>query len=853
MRYSTFLQYSYKNIFFLLSFVLLIAMMVLSQSAGISGDEHFKVEQAEDVYNFYTTLGKDTTAVNPSNPALKYYGQSIDSIVYAITKNLNIEDYYATRHLFNSILGWLLMFSIGLTAGMIFGWRSGIITLVLIFLSQKILGHSWNNSKDIPFAAFYTLTILFLTKLLNELPDLKKSTLAFISIGIAGSISVRIGGLILIPYVFLVLGLFYVFKKDFYTKEGIITALKKALVLFGVAIVGYFLGLIFWPFGLINPIKNPIDSLTLMTHYAVAIRQLFEGTLQISTSLPWYYGIKYMFITTPTVIFVGIGLFSASLFLRKDLSKNSRIYFFLLFAFVFPLVYTIYKNSNLYGGWRHLLFAYPPIVVLSGLGFDYFIANKNKIIKYGALGLLILLIIHPLKHMIKNHPYEYVYYNELSGGVKGAYGEYELDYYYHSLQKACEWFIENELGNDTVIVSTNHGSIAKYAFRNTPNVKVEYARYYEKSKEKWDYGIYVNAYIDPHQLQDGIFPPIGTIHTEDVDGIPICAVFKRASYDDFEGFQALQKRKLNDAEEKFNKFLEVNPESEEVIGYKAQIHLMKKDYARASALADSALALNPNYFNAIFIKITACNGLKKYDEALKWSEQIIEIKQDHAETYYQRGFALYHLGKANDALKELQKAVNVKDDYYTAFMLMGEIFINYKKYDQAIKVIYPKVLSFRKNNVSAQARMALCYYLKKDETNANKILSQIPRKSMNRLDVVKLLTRMDLDKNNMAAAQRKINSMRRINNNSELEVLRAMFSIKLNDLNSANDYLDKAIELDKYNNEARELKNRIKPKTPSKNGSTAKAADKETVKPNQQSVMFQKPKKKKRSVFSQKK
>ena len=793
--------------------------------------------------------GKDTSAIHTPKTNLKYYGQSFDNLTYAVNKWFGVEDIYQSRHLLNSFVGWLLFLATGLTAYLLLGWRAGIIAMLLAFFSPRLLGHSWNNPKDLPFAMAYSFTIYFLFRFVSQLPKPSIKTMALLSISFAVAISIRIGGLLLLPYMFMLTGLYYLTQKDFYSKTGFKKAVVIMLILGVVSIVGYFIGLLNWPYALQNPIKNPIKSLSIMTNYVVSLRQLFQGELLISNTIPWYYAIKYIFITTPIVIFVGIGIFLASLPFRKDLNIKAIYYFFLFFAFIFPIVYTIYKDSNLYGGWRHLLFAYAPIVVLSGAGYEFLISMKNKYIKYSTLLIMSILLINPLKHIIKNHPYEYVYFNEFTGGAKGAYGNYELDYYYHSLQKACEWFIDNELGSDTVTVATNHGRIASFAFRKNQNVNVEYARYYEKSKENWDYGIFVNTHIDPFQLKNNLFPPAGTIHTEDVDGIPICAVFKRASYDDYEGFKEMQKRKLNDAEEKFNKFLEVNPESEEVIGYKAQIHLMKKDYARASILADSALALNPNYFNAIFIKITACNGLKKYDEALKWSEQIIDIKKDHAETYYQRGFALYHLGKANDALKELQKAVNVKDDYYTAFMLMGEIFINYKKYDQAIKVIYPKVLSFRKNDVSAQARMALCYYLKNDEANANKILSQIPRKSMNRLDVVKLLTRMDLDKNNMAAAQRKINSMRRINNNSELEVLRAMFSIKLNDLKSANDYLDKAIELDKYNNEARELKNRIKPKTPSKNDSTVKAEDKESDQPAQQSVMFQEPKKKKRSVF----
>ena len=34
--------------------------------------------------------------------------------------------------------------------------------------------------------------------------------------------------------------------------------------------------------------------------------------------------------------------------------------------------------------------------------------------------------------MLLNHPYEYIYYNQLVGGLNGAYGNYETDYYYVS-------------------------------------------------------------------------------------------------------------------------------------------------------------------------------------------------------------------------------------------------------------------------------------------------------------------------------------------------------------------------------------------------------------------------------------
>lgn len=50
--------------------------------------------------------------------------------------------------------------------------------------------------------------------------------------------------------------------------------------------------------------------------------------------------------------------------------------------------------------------------------------------------------------MAKNHPNDYVYFNELVGGLHGAYGDYETDYYYNALKKGDGWFKKNVVIND---------------------------------------------------------------------------------------------------------------------------------------------------------------------------------------------------------------------------------------------------------------------------------------------------------------------------------------------------------------------------------------------------------------------
>jgi hypothetical protein len=56
-----------------------------------------------------------------------------------------------------------------------------------------------------------------------------------------------------------------------------------------------------------------------------------------------------------------------------------------------------------------------------------------------ALGIAILLALAPgVLHIVRFHPYEYVYYNELVGGVRGAEGSFEMDYWCTSYRELVE-------------------------------------------------------------------------------------------------------------------------------------------------------------------------------------------------------------------------------------------------------------------------------------------------------------------------------------------------------------------------------------------------------------------------------
>ena len=515
---------------------ILILFVLMSMSASISGDEDIHLLFGQRIIDFYLSFGEDKSYLEGVRGGPDYaYNFTFDVILKTIINVFNIDDAYQFRHIGNSIIGWLVILVSSAIAKRYFGWTGFFLTCLFLAASPKFVGHSFNNPKDIPFAFGYILGLYSIFRFCDALPKPSWRQALEVGLAIGLCLNFRIGGLLLIPYFGLfVLGRFLIrrggsaFAKEHWPDYG-------QIFLKGVAacVVAYVLMVVFWPFALEAPLKNPLKSLDIMSDFAVGIRQLFEGVNVTSTELPSNYIYKWMYLSIPVVVLLGLIMLPFSYY-KHSTKKRTFVILSLLFSIVFPVAYAIMGDSNVYGGWRHFIFVYPPLVILSAAGYRYAIKSlmaKNVNLQYASFGVIGLLCIHPIWHIAKNHPVEYVYFNEISGGIDSKYGNYEMDYYMHSYWPAVKWMEKEGLINDRdeIILATNHGHSGRYYTRNYDNVKAYYTRYYDRLNRDWDYAIYVNVYIDQAELKNDQFPPSGTIHTIDVNGKPMCAIVKRPS------------------------------------------------------------------------------------------------------------------------------------------------------------------------------------------------------------------------------------------------------------------------------------------------------------------------------------
>jgi hypothetical protein len=98
------------------------------------------------------------------------------------------------------------------------------------------------------------------------------------------------------------------------------------------------------------------------------------------------------------------------------------------YAVVLPLGFLILQRATMYDGIRHVLFVIPMLAVVAGLGWRALLPflNRAPVVAAVMAGAYLGSIVATLAML---HPLEYVAMNALAGGTRGAYENFELDYW----------------------------------------------------------------------------------------------------------------------------------------------------------------------------------------------------------------------------------------------------------------------------------------------------------------------------------------------------------------------------------------------------------------------------------------
>ena len=432
-----------------------IVMLLTWRDYGISWDERFHLVYGKHIYAFYTSGFEDKTALTYRIDYL--YGGGFDLMGAIFREFAAPLDRWDGIHLFGTLVGIAGFFGTWKLARVLGGPRAGLLGALFIAATSVYWGHVSNNPKDLPFAVGYVWAMAYLIEAIRAFPKLSWGLAIKLAVAIGLAMSVRIAGMLLLCYLAAAIALWVAYHG--WLRRDVEATYRYARRLTGtglaVAAGAWLVMLVWWPWAMYDPVKRPLAALHRMSQFMGHKRKMpFAGEL-LSTFdvdwryMPYYFGLKlpeFVVVLSVLGILVGIVVLVWRARVVRHFTEN-LILGTILVSLLFPWAYAVYKHSVLYDGLRHFLFEVPVVIaavawftsVIIGVVVGRF-GRRGGVIAAAVVGVLCM---DQYATMARLHPHQYVYFNRFIGGLAGAVGNYDTDYYAETYGEAGERFADH--------------------------------------------------------------------------------------------------------------------------------------------------------------------------------------------------------------------------------------------------------------------------------------------------------------------------------------------------------------------------------------------------------------------------
>jgi hypothetical protein len=411
---------------------------------GVSWDEHVQNTYGHRLLAYYLSGFRDQSAFHLSN--LRYYGGAFD-LIAAILNTVSPFGEYETRHLLGGAVGVIGAIGAWRLAGLLAGERAAFFALALSVLTPLLYGHSFINPKDAPFASAVLWAIFYICRTIMESPRPRQATVVGLGVALGLALGTRVVAVIVLLYCVPAF-LAYAFGRYRECRNVRQVALELTNYLAALLPAVPFtlaLAALFWPWVVKAP-GNLDTAVRLFSHFPWHGIVLFDGQVFTASDLPARYLPKLIALQMPELVLFGllsaVGFGIWKIFQRGRLSltdPRTLCYSVLIAAVLVPLFHFFISRPLVYNGIRHYLFLIAPLIVLAGIGMDMAYGWARSRGELAARAFAVSFAVAAsvqIAIMVDLHPDEYVYYNSFAGGVSGAAGRYDLDYWGLSLAEA---------------------------------------------------------------------------------------------------------------------------------------------------------------------------------------------------------------------------------------------------------------------------------------------------------------------------------------------------------------------------------------------------------------------------------
>ena len=134
----------------------------------------------------------------------------------------------------------------------------------------------------------------------------------------------------------------------------------------------------------------------------------------------------------------------------------------------------------------------------------------------------------------------------------------------------------------------------------------------------------------------------------------------------------------------YDRALALQPDFAQALSNRGNVLFELQRYEEALASYDGALALQPDFAQALSNRGNVLFELKRYEEALTSCDRAVAIQPDFAQALSNRGNILFKLKRYEEALASYDRAVAIQPDFAQALSNRGNILFKLKRYEEAL-------------------------------------------------------------------------------------------------------------------------------------------------------------------------
>jgi hypothetical protein len=508
-----------KYIGFSILFIYLLMGLSIYDDYGQSWDEYVQYEKSIINYDYIldrvdnesrsiAEVNRFRRVGNLEEYYQKYYGTIVQLPMVAVEHltnfTMDMGDIYKMRHLICFLNYLLAAFFIFLLLRRRYGDSIlPIIALLMLMLFPRFFAESFYNIKDMPFFSWYSISVYF-ALLYIKMPSWKSTILFALTIAIATNIRIIGISVLCLAFAFQ-LGLF-LYKRE---KQRIISLLP----LVAVFIVVYNM---IMPASWADPIRSIYNTFAVFVQFDdFNAPSMFMGAMVRPSEVPWYYVPVWVAVTSPIsyILLFIIGNIAAIVTFSKDILKRHIADINIDDLFIFLLFWCSWLGTVILGvrfvdTWRHSFYLFLPILYFAIYGLNHVLLLASKVehgraVVYGIMGAVLIM---NASWIIKNHPYQFMYYNSVARNF--AEGNFTLDYYRVVYADLMKYILENDKREIVTILDTNnHHQILPKADRerllqtkNNPDYMLVDSRegfgYYLTEEQKMNYDEIYSISVD---------------------------------------------------------------------------------------------------------------------------------------------------------------------------------------------------------------------------------------------------------------------------------------------------------------------------------------------------------------------